>query len=110
MIGFLCNFIPHVAMVVLFGSDLGGDVPGWFAVSMGIAFFVYMVCDNCDGKQARRTKTSSPLGMLLDHGMDAVTTVVNNFLLQRLVGVGNSYICIFAMLITTMPFYFAMLE
>jgi hypothetical protein len=27
-----------------------------------------MMLDNMDGKQARRTKTSSPLGELVDHG------------------------------------------
>ena len=27
--------------------------------------------DNMDGKQARRTQTSSPLGMLFDHGCDS---------------------------------------
>jgi len=27
-----------------------------------------------DGKQARKTGNSSPLGMLFDHGCDAITT------------------------------------
>ena len=29
--------------------------------------------DNVDGKQARRTGSSSPLGMVFDHGLDAIT-------------------------------------
>jgi phosphatidylglycerophosphate synthase len=29
------------------------------------------IWDNCDGKQARKTKNSSPLGMILDHGIDS---------------------------------------
>ena len=32
--------------------------------------------DNMDGKQARKTKTSSPLGMIFDHGLDAVNIFV----------------------------------
>lgn len=37
--------------------------------------FVYQSLDAIDGKQARRTKSSSPLGELFDHGCDAVSTV-----------------------------------
>ena len=31
--------------------------------------------DGIDGKQARRTKTSSPLGELFDHGLDSWATL-----------------------------------
>lgn len=31
--------------------------------------------DAIDGKQARRTKSNSPLGELFDHGCDALSTV-----------------------------------
>jgi hypothetical protein len=50
MIGFLCNFIPHIAIALLYGSDLEGHVPAWFCYMLGIAYFTYMVCDNSDGK------------------------------------------------------------
>lgn len=33
--------------------------------------------DAIDGKQARRTGTSSPLGELFDHGCDAINLMVN---------------------------------
>ncbi len=33
--------------------------------------FIYQTLDNIDGKQARKTGNSSPLGMLFDHGCDA---------------------------------------
>ena len=33
--------------------------------------FTYQTLDNIDGKQSRKTGTSSPLGMLFDHGCDA---------------------------------------
>ena len=36
--------------------------------------------DAVDGKQARRTGSSSPLGQLFDHGCDAVTTTFIVFL------------------------------
>ena len=32
--------------------------------------------DNLDGKQARRTQNSSPLGMMIDHGCDAFLVTI----------------------------------
>lgn len=44
--------------------------------------------DNLDGKQARRTKTSSPLGLLFDHGCDATTTFMLSQSLGSYIGLG----------------------
>jgi ethanolaminephosphotransferase len=77
-------------MIVLFGPDMEGELPGWFCCCLGITFFLYMICDNVDGKQARRTASSSPLGMLFDHGIDCCTSVINNLIMQRLMQVGKS--------------------
>jgi phosphatidylglycerophosphate synthase len=41
----------------------------------GVCFFIYSTLDAMDGKQARRTGSSSPLGQFFDHGCDAITTV-----------------------------------
>jgi len=35
---------------------------------------VYQSLDAIDGKQARRTGTSNPLGELFDHGCDSIST------------------------------------
>jgi len=35
---------------------------------------LYQTLDNLDGRQARRTESSSPLGLLFDHGVDAVNS------------------------------------
>lgn len=35
--------------------------------------------DNADGKQARRTGTSSPMGELFDHGCDALNSASSSF-------------------------------
>lgn len=37
----------------------------------GFCIFMYSTLDAIDGKQARRTKSSSPLGQLFDHGCDS---------------------------------------
>lgn len=83
--GFLLNLIPHLMMLILFGGNFNDSLPPWFCVLAGIAYFLYHLCDNMDGKQARRTKSSSPLGMILDHGIDAFTAVLNNIIMSRIV-------------------------
>ncbi|XP_026192112.1 uncharacterized protein LOC113147075 [Cyclospora cayetanensis] len=45
--------------------------PFWDAV----VSFIPMTLDAVDGKQARRTNTSTPLGQLFDHGCDSFSTV-----------------------------------
>ena len=81
MIGFLFNLIPHLLLVLYLNPDLKGDLPNWFCYMTGINYFIYMVFDNTDGKQARRTGSSSPLGMLFDHGLDCVTSLIVNMAL-----------------------------
>jgi ethanolaminephosphotransferase len=76
--GFLFNITPHILMLFLNESTFAGEVPPLFCICIGIAYFLYMICDNTDGKHARNTGTSSPLGMLFDHGIDSFTAVVCN--------------------------------
>lgn len=40
----------------------------------GFCLFAYQSLDAIDGKQARRTKSATPLGELFDHGCDSVST------------------------------------
>lgn len=49
--------------------------PRWIFLLNGIAMLCYQTLDNMDGKQARRTRSSSPLGVLFDHGCDAVNSI-----------------------------------
>jgi len=46
-------------------------IPFWALIGAGLCFWMYSVCDNCDGMQARRLGLSSPVGELVDHGVDA---------------------------------------
>jgi len=49
--------------------------PWWTTFSCALGLFIYQTLDAIDGKQARRTKTASPLGELFDHGCDSLSTV-----------------------------------
>ena len=48
--------------------------PPWVCYITSFAYSFYIYLDAADGKQARRLKASSPLGLLFDHGTDACTT------------------------------------
>ncbi|XP_034982667.1 cholinephosphotransferase 1 isoform X3 [Zootoca vivipara] len=49
--------------------------PPWVFLSCALGLFAYQSLDAIDGKQARRTNSSSPLGELFDHGCDSISTV-----------------------------------
>jgi phosphatidylglycerophosphate synthase len=46
-------------------------MPPWVYIVVAVAQFIYQTLDAVDGKHARRTKSSSPLGQLFDHGCDS---------------------------------------
>lgn len=60
-------------------------VPSWVWFAAGLFNFLAYTLDGVDGKQARRTNSSTPLGELFDHGLDSwaciffVTTVYSIF-------------------------------
>jgi ethanolaminephosphotransferase len=65
-----------IASYFLYGfylPDLQGAAPWWVFFLGGFSVLFYLHLDCIDGKQARRTKSSSPLGQLFDHGCDALS-------------------------------------
>ena len=53
--------------------QLCGSSPRWLYACNALLLFAYQSLDGSDGKQARKTHTGSPLGELMDHGIDAWT-------------------------------------
>lgn len=51
-----------------------GAAPFFVYLFTGLCVFFYQTLDAMDGKQARATGSSSPLGQLFDHGCDSVTS------------------------------------
>ena len=64
-------------------------VPSWIFLLNGVAILVYQTLDNMDGVQARTTGSSSPLGLLFDHGCDAFNVVLGTTNLMCVFGVGS---------------------
>lgn len=53
-----------------------GSVPEWLLLVCPVLIFLGYTLDGIDGKQARITGTSGPLGELFDHGLDSITAVL----------------------------------
>ncbi|XP_064156006.1 choline/ethanolaminephosphotransferase 1-like [Anguilla rostrata] len=51
------------------------QAPLWAYLASAVGLFIYQSLDAIDGKQARRTNSSTPLGELFDHGCDSLSTV-----------------------------------
>jgi ethanolaminephosphotransferase len=73
LIGFMFVTIPHVLIELL--RTRQGVHPA-LIVFYVLGSLTYYVFDQMDGKQARRTGQSSCLGMVFDHGFDAVNCVL----------------------------------
>lgn len=52
------------------------------------------VLDNADGKQARKTKNSTPLGLLMDHGADCINTGISSMAYVQIVNADQNWIYI----------------
>ncbi|CAJ1332545.1 unnamed protein product, partial [Effrenium voratum] len=66
VLGGVCNALAGVCAVL---ANHQRQRAWYFVAPMLI--FVYMTCDAVDGKHARNTKQSTPLGAVVDHGIDA---------------------------------------
>lgn len=72
------------------------EPPRWIYCLNGVAILLYQTLDNMDGKQARRTGNGSPLGLLFDHGCDAVNNIfgsANWMISMALHPVRDVYLC-----------------
>ncbi|KAF8456207.1 CDP-alcohol phosphatidyltransferase-domain-containing protein [Terfezia claveryi] len=90
--------------------DLVGPGPAWMYYSFAAGLWMYSTMDNLDGKQARRTGTSSPLGELFDHGIDSLNCVLGGLCQAATMGLGASNTAAFTCLIPTLPMFFSTWE
>ncbi|XP_042488225.1 choline/ethanolaminephosphotransferase 1 [Macadamia integrifolia] len=71
LIGFMFLLLSTLLGYV-YSPHLDSPPPRWVHLAHGLLLFLYQTFDAVDGKQARRTNSSSPLGELFDHGCDAL--------------------------------------
>ncbi|KAF2754115.1 Choline/ethanolaminephosphotransferase [Pseudovirgaria hyperparasitica] len=100
----------NVVLLSIFMPDLVGPAPSWLYFSFAIGLWMYSTMDNIDGKQARRTGTSSGLGELFDHGIDSLNCTLASLLETGAMGFGPSYTGAFTALVPCLPMYFSTWE
>ncbi|KAK9297647.1 hypothetical protein QLX08_008706 [Tetragonisca angustula] len=74
IVGLIVN-IATTLVLVYYSPDAKTEAPRWTCFLAALGLFIYQSLDAIDGKQARRTGTSTPLGELFDHGCDSISTV-----------------------------------
>ncbi|KAM4795185.1 choline/ethanolaminephosphotransferase 1 isoform 2-T2 [Rhinophrynus dorsalis] len=74
IVGLMINIFTTVVLVY-YCPTATEEAPVWTYLSCAVGLFVYQSLDAIDGKQARRTNSSTPLGELFDHGCDSLSTV-----------------------------------
>ncbi|XP_037741025.1 choline/ethanolaminephosphotransferase 1 isoform X1 [Chelonia mydas] len=72
--GLLINICTTV-ILVYYCPTAAEQAPPWAYFACACGLFIYQSLDAIDGKQARRTNSSTPLGELFDHGCDSLSTV-----------------------------------
>ncbi|CAO3597239.1 unnamed protein product [Absidia cylindrospora] len=100
----------NVIFAAVFNPDMDGEGPRWMYFSFAAGLWLYSTFDNVDGKQARRTGTSSPLGELVDHGIDALNCSMAAVLQAAGIGLGHSVAAVALYAIAMLGFYLSTAE
>lgn len=64
----LIALLATYVVTAYYSPDFEHELPRWIYLMSSVGVFFYLHMDALDGKQARKTGTSSPLGQLFDHG------------------------------------------
>ncbi|KAH6991092.1 CDP-alcohol phosphatidyltransferase-domain-containing protein [Ilyonectria sp. MPI-CAGE-AT-0026] len=109
LLGF-CFILGNIILLEIFMPDLVGPGPSWIYFSFAFGLFMYQTMDNVDGKQARRTGTSSGLGELFDHGIDSLNCTLASLLETAAMGLGTTHAGVFTALCPCLPMFFSTWE
>jgi ethanolaminephosphotransferase len=111
IIAFICSLIPHLLIQLYSFDNLDTELPAWVCLITGLGQFLYNTLDNMDGKQARRLKVSTALGMLYDHGLDTITGWVIALSFGAILRIGNTAFAFVILIFTSVvEFYVTFLE
>lgn len=83
--------LSNIFLFAYFNPTLDQVVPSWMFMYAGFTVFFYLTMDAIDGMQARKTKSSTPLGQLFDHGCDCMITTVFALMMINGLSLGPSW-------------------
>ncbi|XP_043219573.1 cholinephosphotransferase 1-like isoform X1 [Amphibalanus amphitrite] len=98
--------IATTLILVYYNPDAKGSTPQWACLLAGLGLFIYQSLDAIDGKQARRTGSSSPLGELFDHGCDSVSVVFVVVGVATMTSMGESPMMMFVVCFTAIALFY----
>ena len=108
-IGF-SSCVSSLILLIYYNPTLESTLPNWvFAWAGGVVFF-YLTMDAIDGMQARKTKSSSPLGQLFDHGCDCMMTTVFGIMMTNVLGLGPVWKAVFVISLSQITFFLSQWE
>lgn len=114
LVGFCFSSLPFFVLFGAYGTSMyseeGNEIPRWFYVLEAFCYLMYRLLDEMDGKQARRTGNSSPLGLLFDHGCDAFTMGLQAMVMVKCLQVGDNMKSVACVLAPCASFHFSTLE
>jgi ethanolaminephosphotransferase len=85
----------------MFGVNFEGHVPAWWCFMQAGLYFIYRLLDEMDGKQARKTGNSSPVGLMFDHGCDSFTAAFLTMMMAKMMQIGNGPVILWIILAVT---------
>ncbi|KAI9009503.1 CDP-alcohol phosphatidyltransferase-domain-containing protein [Gaertneriomyces semiglobifer] len=100
----------NVVIALIYTPDFETAGPSWIYFSFALGIWLYSTFDNVDGKQARRTGSSSPLGELFDHGVDSLNCSFGALVQAAGLGFGLNWYTVSLHTLTTVPFFFSTWE
>ena len=106
-IGLMLNVSAFVLITIyrLCITNAGQGIPSWLGIYSALCIWFYSTLDNLDGKQARRTNTSSPLGELFDHGCDSVNILLGSWIQINAMGLTNTADAFLMVIIACVGFF-----
>lgn len=109
VLGLVCMVASYLVMVP-FDSTFSKQIPSYVLYLSAFLIFGYQTLDAVDGKHARNIGASSPLGMLIDHGCDALSSTLIILALSQAAGLGVSLSVYLIFLGVYWSFYLAQWE
>lgn len=113
-----CFCIGNFLNLWYYSPNFTEPCPNWVYFTFAVGLFgrfsihslVYQTLDAIDGKQARRTGMSGPLGELFDHGIDAINLTFIMLLASNAINIHGGWSLYIMFVTSTANFYFCSWE
>lgn len=107
--GLFCQIL-SIIVISFYDFTFSKPVPYYIPIFCGVMLFFAQTLDAIDGKHARRTKRSSPLGQLMDHGCDSMDNFLYTIVIAQVYLFGDNVNTAVVQILIQLPFYTYTLE